>query len=206
MSILCCPLNILQNCVLKSFNLSPIYPNILKKVKYDLYNYPNPNEWEITLLLLNYSREKLLCHYSKQNNLNAVKALVKRGAFIHTLDNLPLINAVSNNNNEMVFFLIDSGVNPNYPECFPILKSIENGNLDMVQFLLENGANIELKNYLAIETAIYHNQLDILNICILHLPITESYNKNIYYFINLCKQDNKIDRRKILEYLHNLVV
>ncbi|MFA5249985.1 MAG: ankyrin repeat domain-containing protein [Parachlamydiales bacterium] len=103
--------------------------------------------------------ETPLIHAINENNIEAVKLLLKEGANPNIRDNrsgtVPLLQAIERENLEMVRVLLETGqVNVNVigsdiyfsSKRTPLQAAILKKNLDIVKLLLKNGADVNIPN------------------------------------------------------------
>ena len=79
----------------------------------------------------------LLTIASTDGYLPLVAHSVKRGADVHTGNDLSLRNSASRGHLEVVKYLVEHGANIHIFDDEPLLNAAENGHLDIVKFLME---------------------------------------------------------------------
>lgn len=88
----------------------------------------------------------------EENNINAVKQLIKDEADINELDNnqhAPLLSACCENNYKVAKLLIKAGADVNKAGIYgntPLIQACASGSEKLVQLLIKSGANINYQN------------------------------------------------------------
>jgi len=122
------------------------------------------NNFEVVSLLLKHGAKKSINVANKEgtttaiwaagnNNLRLLKLLKKYGADIHKKDNrgyVPMDFALQNNNEKMMLFLIENGLN--LEEKLAVVKELPliwfsyKNNFSLVKALVDRGANVNIKS------------------------------------------------------------
>jgi ankyrin repeat protein len=193
-------LNNIQKTVNNSWGITDTYPMIYKKASINYEDYPNPNISDLIILCLHYSKEELLCYYTKIGRYSAVEFLLKRGAEAKTRCNLPLCTACKNNDFAMTMLLFKYGAHVDKPDGLPVVRSIEAGNTLLARYLLMRGADINANNGNALQTAAYMKNQEAVKLCIDYDADIDSIHERLQ---EICKRNNG---NRILEYINTNII
>jgi ankyrin repeat protein len=140
-----------------------------------------------------------------KNDLSVVKNVIKKGANIHYLNELPLINAAENGNLDILKYLINEGANLSAREYAVLQAAASEGHLNVLRNIFETVYLFDLDriqeileriNYLPIVYAIQSGHLNIIRYFMNTVGVDpESLNGT---FLNEAVINNNID---IVRYL-----
>jgi hypothetical protein len=106
--------------------------------------------------------DKALVKVSKYGLVDAVDYLLKKGADIHTSNDIALSEACAGEHLELVKFLVQNGADVCADESIALCNTCRRGYLDIVKFLVANGADVTARDNLPIVWAHYHDQFEVV--------------------------------------------
>lgn len=123
----------------------------------------------------------------KANNIEAIKKYINEGNDVNIADelygNTPLIQAVCEENIEIIQLLIDAGANINTPTYFnisPLKIAIQRDHNDIVHYLLGKGAVVTYMEILSCnENHLKKNQMLLILLCETYLKQQNIKNKKL---------------------------
>jgi ankyrin repeat protein len=107
---------------------------------------------------------------------------------IHMDNDYLLITAASNNQNDVVTFLLDNGANINTCDSLSLIRAVQEGHLSTVKLLINRGADIHGDNDQALRMAAFYGHLDIVKILIENGAIICSITNGNHDAVELCHQ------------------
>lgn len=114
----------------------------------------------------------------RENNLDALKKIVKDGFDIH-YDFDELMHFASEiNNTKIIKYLVKQGVDVNMPFMMAVYKN----NYKLVQYLIEHGADEDINNDDALEFAFKHNKHKMVKYLIEHGADPNIYNGGLLLY------------------------
>ena len=115
---------------------------------------------------IHWEQDKALIQASRNGHLQMVKLLIELGANIHASNNWAMIYAIKYNHIEIVSLLISKGSNINSNHCKPLIVAIEYNNIKIVRLLLSCGVNIKKCEYAVSHAIHYKGNLSIVKLLV----------------------------------------
>jgi len=100
--------------------------------------------------------------------LTAVKKLIKQGADVQADDNYAFIESIDNGNIELVKYLVKQGADIHARDDWAIQGPSGMGRLEIVEYVISKGVDVNVNNNQAIKWAAERGDLDIVKLLIKH--------------------------------------
>ena len=168
---------------------------LIKKIKLDcnIDNYLNRFQ----------DLEQVLILASESGNIKHIKNVIKKGANIHTDNDLSLKKACEKGKFKIVKFLVENGANIHVNDDYALKISCTKGYIKIVKFLIENGANIYVRDDCIIKNVSIKadkNGNDSMYIDIIKLLI----KSDVVYFKNEQLTIDIINKHQLQDFYDNL--
>lgn len=122
--------------------------------------------------------DDLLCLSVRYNYLDGIKTAIKRGGNINTNNGLPILNAVEDNNFEIVKFLIDNNVDLNNCKFNLVNIALINENIEIAKLLLNHKCIFDNDfQHVCLNNSIYSKRIKTIKF-LLEYGVDVNYNKS----------------------------
>lgn len=126
-----------------------------------------------------------------KGDIHKLELEMENGFDINSLNGLPLLTSIQNNNIEMAKVLINLGAEVNNPTNNALEEACEKENLDAIKFLIENGADIKVNDSKVIFDTVEKEKTKILNALLYNNSLLSRFE--LQKVLNICVDKNNTE-------------